>query len=470
MLKFYKTIFLFSSLFFSCNIINFEEVNLSSNLDSNNLYFNSDFIEINFSIKPNYDSIEKLLILKKDDSRIDLTYSWNEKKLLILPKDNWTKNSYYDLSLTGTILTDDNRNYEVKFKRSFYYGNPNDIFSIDTIILPTTNDKENKDIILNFNREINIFEFEKKFTIKPFTQITKEYFNNNMSVKISAQDNWQTNTLFEWELEQFNSVDKVILNKEYNGKFIGIQDLEIPKLIDIKAAKINDIITTQYELSDINDIKINNALAFIFNKEIDLSTFENSFSLEPKTQGHYFKDNNIIFFVPSENFRINTEYLVCIKETTKDLNSLSIYDDIFFTFTPTNDYLKIKNIKINKSENLKLFTSLNTIDKAEQINISSIGKLFVQVNFGKNIKQSCFQTIEKVISLESFFPTTLSYPKLEKVQWDSDSEVILQFSNLQSSEQEECFYKLKVNAIGEEFCSIDDEYLKESQCIVFLTR
>ncbi|MBP5588496.1 MAG: hypothetical protein J6X37_07205, partial [Treponema sp.] len=111
----------------SCSLINFEELDISSNVSENQMYFNENNVRLYFSIEPDKTVLKSLLSLRKNDSVIDSEISWTGSSCSIQPKEGFKKNTAYRVSINGRCRTHDDRYYNIKFERSFIYGSDNDL-------------------------------------------------------------------------------------------------------------------------------------------------------------------------------------------------------------------------------------------------------------------------------------------------------------------------------------------------------
>lgn len=227
------------------------------------------------------------------------------------------------------------------------------------------------------------------------------------------------------------------------------------------------------ETNVLKNIKINNALVFDFNKDVSIESFKTNFSISPKTNGNFYKDNFRIIFIPDENFNIQEKYTIKIDENIKDTNGIKLQKSIEFNFTPENNFLKIEKININGLTNLDFFpetTDFNNLNNIPTINISDLNKSFIKISFSKPIDKSNITNLEKLISIESFFPKNLNYPSLEKISYLNDYEIIFEFSNFSYSDKNDDIYKLTINSSPNNIKSTENEYLEENLCALFISK
>lgn len=479
MLKLYNLILVNLLLFTSCSVVSFEELIIESNLSKNSLYFNNEFFQIKFSIPINENCIEEIISIKENNSTIKYTIEWNGSTLLLKPISEWKQGAYYSVNINGTAKTKDNKNYELSKNFSFYYGQAEEPF---ILLNYTTPNSTSKKLVLNFNKAVNIQSFEEKFSLSPFIRTKKNYTNNNKRIEIIPENDWTVNTVFNFSIKELLSETNDILLTSYTNDFLANIDLNAPKLISIKPAIINNIKSNEYTLLEnnfninektIENISINNSLSFTFNKEMDLNSFETNFSISPKTPGRFYKDKETIIFIPDDYFQIKNEYTIKIDENLCDKNGLKIFSKLQYTFEVENDFLSIEKININDSSDIQFYNKIENFtndENIQKINISDLSKTFIQIYFSKPIDKKNPENIEKLISIESFLPKNLSYPKLERISFPAENQIIFEYSNFDSSSTEDYIYKIKINSSKNIINSTSYEYLKEDQCILFIAK
>ena len=176
--KYFIQLFLYAVLSFSCSIISFEELNISSNVSENQMYFDGSEVKINFSILPDRQTAESIMSVKKNDSVIDAKINWNNKSCIVEPKEGFKRNSTYRISINGKIKTSDNRYYETKFERSFIYGISNDFFLLTSFMEPGDKIQNPDDVLeLIFNRPVDIADFENNIKTRIQRKLATVYGN-----------------------------------------------------------------------------------------------------------------------------------------------------------------------------------------------------------------------------------------------------------------------------------------------------
>lgn len=448
MLRFYKIIILCCIIFTSCNIISFENISISLNISETETYFSQDEIVISFSIMPDIKTTEKLISLKEDSLIQEIVFNWSNNQCKIHPLYGFKKNANYSLQLSGELMVNDGRFFDINLSRVFVYGIKNDQFSLLDYTNPNINESRHE-IVLVFNKPVDISSFEKNFSISPSISITKEYSDDNLQIKIKPEAKWNVNTYYTWNIKNLKSTDNYEIRQEYSDTFIYDKDYLLPRLIS----------------ANINDRKLDDTISFTFNKKININSFENNFSISPYTKGYFTQENETIIFHPLSNFQIQQEYTVCIPSKICDENSIPLYEDIYKTFKVTNNFLQVTSISINESQDFPLDDT-----NIPEITLNNTDTLFIEISFSCPIKKEKLNSAEKAINLESFFPSDVSNPKITQIIWNqTHTKLILEYSNISKAYKKQ-LYKLQINPSKSYFLTENNEYMEKDICIHFLTK
>ena len=516
--KYFIQLFLYAVLSFSCSIISFEELDISSNVSENQMYFDGSEVKINFSILPDRQAAESIMSVKKNDSVIDARIIWNNTSCIIEPKEGFKRNSTYRISINGKIKTSDNRYYETKFERSFIYGISNDFFLLTSFMEPGDKIQNPDDVLeLIFNKPVDIADFENNFSITPFIQVKKTYEDGNTKVVITPQTKWPVNTFFTWTLRDLKSSDGYELAEEKSSTFYPYEDLEQCRLLSVCGAIVSDLIEPQYTLKTqsssiagsnsqpssstagnsqpsaaqqpsakptsalfyIDGLSINDSIAFTFNKEIELSSFKNLFSITPAVKGSFIQDEKTVIFIPDDGFEISADYTILIPKSVKDKNSLPLHDDSIISFTPVNDFLKVTQISLADKTSVDFYSgeinsSYSTAGQSENpneipaIKVSDFDSLFAEISFSTGISPDFITKIEQAVTLEAVFPLFIKTPKLTEIKWnDSHTKATLKYEGFSYSQDQKYIYRLKINSSKSLLKSENGGYMKEDIWTVF---
>lgn len=475
MLKFFNLFFLIP-FFISCSLINFEEIKINDNRNKNEFYFSEKTIDLDFSILPDYNSAEKIILLYKNNEKCKIIFSWNKSKCSIVPEDGWTKSADYNLIVSGELKTYDERFYSINFSDTFRYGNKDDVFCL----MNFENPKERNDALtLTFSKPVNIYNFEHNFSISPSSEYIVTYNFEQTEIQVSPKDKWKINSNYTWKINRFDSENNICLDNNYSASFSTENDFCFPEIQSIASVSFPDSSIDNVKINGINNgddfsnlknIFLNDSLMFILSKECDLSSFENSFSISPSIDGTFTKDKTNIFFIPKEPFSIGQEYKIYISKNYSDLNGIKAKKNTYAAFIPENTFLIPINVTLNSISNFDLYENENSTMQINSVNISKNGKLFVQIDFSKEISHESLSQIEKIISLEPEFPLSIKIPKLTEISWTENKKTVyLTYENLSSSLTENYFYKLTIFSNKDFYAAKNKEYMEKNLWTIFKT-
>lgn len=442
--KFFPLIFLFSSC-----LLSFEQLKVTTNITCND-YFNDEFISVSTSIPLDSNSFSDNLTLKNDGSKEDIICKFEHNKFLIKPKSNWQKGNSYTFQIKGNLKTTDSRVYEVNQLHTFIYGDPHEDFKLLNFTTPKENNTDN--IILKFNKAVDINSFEKNFTISPYLDLIKEYYNNNTEVHIQPKKQWNYNTPYTWKILSLKSYDEYDLIMDYSETF-SIPDNIQPELQFIQTCECINLYEKDFsELHSIIDsnsdvlIKTDSTLCFQFNTEIDLSSFISNFSISPSVSGNYFQENEKVYFIPDKAFQQNTEYLIKLNRNIKAKNSLSLFQSYFSTFTTELEYLSITKICINDTPDISTLCLIENNSPVNEIDFSGTERLFLSIDFDQELSFESISNLNKIVKLENYFPKHISSPHLLSIQNVNNKSFIFEYDNLTASINQDNYYLLTIES------------------------
>lgn len=200
-------------------------------------------------------------------------------------------------------------------------------------------------IIVNFSSEMNNDKTEKIIFLKE---------NSNI-----------INTSFKWNEKCCEIIPESALTKgkQYSFVISGQAVTKDNKHFDIKYERtfiygIKDDLFTLTEYSNPDILNSDQTLSLKFSKQIDISSFENSFTISPniKLKKTYSENLYEIKLTPEQGWPVNTYFIWSIEKLhSKDEYELcKKYSDTFFTF---HDYIQPKLISSNLN-NIKITDNL----------------------------------------------------------------------------------------------------------------
>lgn len=469
---------LFSSL--SCKFINFVDMSVSSTIDENQRFFYGDYICLDFSYTPDYLSVENQINLKKDGNKINIDIEWENRKCRINPSNNWELGKDYQLFIDGDIKTLEAGLQKVYLNRHFIYGKESELFSfLSCSVKEKAMISQKQTIVFEFSKPVNQVSFNEGFLLSPSVDIEKKFEGNK--VYITPISKWPINTYFEWTLESIFSSDAYVLNRSFSGIFCTEEDLELPEIESISRVSIYE---NNYAWLDdnLNNLLIGNGIGFIFSKSMDHISVSNAISFIPNIKGDLVlvpnTDNKKFVFIPSSNYKIDTDYKLTVAKSCKDINSYNLKKDYTTLFHNANEYLKVTNISEEHYESgmpdIEIYNGnstdpINTIKLPSGYNADS--KININITFSKAIAESLRSKAAESVSFSLLFPAKYNSIKVNSVRWNQTGNIVqFSLSNFSVGAADvPIYYQISINGGENGVINSAGEYLEENVCVTFKT-
>ena len=456
-------------LFCSCKFISFEQLEVYCNIPEDISFFDKEYIIIEFSISPEKKSFEKNIQLLQGNTSVNLTFSWEDKKCFIKPEVKWNNGLLYTINFSDSILTNDGRIYDVVLKRIFYYGQESKLLKLENCSIKNNSIvSRDTNLSFEFNNSIDTLSFVSDFSITPSISYDIEFQNDNMTVNIITKNNWETNTIYKWKLENINSQEKYPLIKSYEGIFYAPIDIVQPFVKKIfPVIGMNQSYIWKDDSDIYTDMFTNNCLGFEFSEEIEFETLKNAISFTPSIDGYLIKDDNInnkYIWVVEEYWEQNKEYQLTISKNVEDLNGLNMYEDFICYFTVQATLLKINSINFNSSLTIEDFS-----ETFYTVNDNSNNEIYITIKISNPIDEEYKSTFIDYISLNTFFPSTAMPPTVFSYTWINNTELMLSCKDFTKSTLDNYnYYLLKILGDENNILNSSGIYFEDDICIYFV--
>lgn len=458
--KRFFSLFSFLTIFVSCSFINFEKVSFVYSVAENSQNFESEWFTIKSSYDLQKDSFESIISLQENKNTIDLEYNWIDSSTLqIKPHANWKKGLYYHFELNGTVETVNKGSFSCTEHRHFYYGNSSEEFILSDY---TKTSLTAKDIIkYTFSKPVDQKSFISSFSISPSIDTNISFSEDNLTVSVSPKDKWPVNKQYTWTISSsLQSSDGYYLKEKYSQLISTETDTVNPKLLTVCPVSLTgNVFLEDKSLSTLLDAQ---PIGFIFSKEMNFSSIENSISFSPNIKGDFYEiqgDKTRFIFVPYSKYELQKEYTLTVENKCKDLFDNELFEEKKYFFTSANTYLEVLSIKINGTEVL----SENPITV-----FNTYGEMTVRIQFSKEINDKTLA--ENSITTNYTFPVTASQPTKESVIWSTPSVVEIRYTNISYLPPDDYYYKVEITGTSSGIKSSSDDYMEENVCAYFITK
>lgn len=457
--------------FTSCHFISFENLYVECNISENIEFFNEDYICVDFSIKPDKKSFEDSIQLLQGSSSVICDFSWEENLCKINPRENWTYGLLYSFIVNKALKMDDGRTYNVNIYRSFFYGKSDKYLKLQNCSIANNsviNNSEN--LVFTFNNSVDILSFKDKLNISPSISYKLNFTDNDKIVTIIPTENWKINTYYTWELDAVKSKEQYPLNKKYSGAFYAPADIVQPKLVSVHPVLVDSNSKTWKREKNISDLYVHESLGFIFSEPVNFDTVKNAISFTPSLSGTFIQfdeEGKEFIYCIQKNWNAETEYQLKISTSLQDKNKISLYEEYHEFFTPKIDLTEISSISLN-ANTITDYSEKENICNLPQVQLGA--EITLTINFSKNIDDIYKDTAYKMISINSFFPSSASSPTILHALWLSDSQLEIAYKGFTKSSLNKNYYVLKIAGGNKNILSAEGSFIKEDICVYFIVQ
>lgn len=457
---------------FSCSFMDFSLLEVSCSLSENGGYFNEAELEVIFSLEVESLSLQEILVLQRDGSTVATELRKNGSSVFIKPAEPWQKGATYSLGIQGDVALVAGGSHQVNFYRSFIYGPMSPAFSLETWSQPAENDPF---LEFQFNFPVDSPSFSKNFSLTPSISYSYQLEEEGRRVKIIPEEDWKYNQRYSWSIQGLESQDGFVLDKRYEGDFLGQIDTELPVLERICGVHLVE--GNEYFPKEGDDIRLGDKepLLFQFSKEMDFDSLNSGIRFEPSCTGQLRKgkNNREFLWVPEENWSLEEKYRVVVSSEVQDLSGISLSQQQEAYFTVDNEFLQVLSISLGDGgTEIRDFQSQGALQTALQdavpVSVQSQDSCIgTKITFSKGFDPEGLVQALDSISMEVFFPLTASYPVLEKVRVSGESSLELWWSGFSpSSDEVDNYYQLNIAGGASGPKSTAGNYLKEDVCVI----
>jgi len=468
----------FCALLYSCNIISFEDFEISGNIEGYDQYFSEDYVRLSFSLAPEHHSIENLVNLKRGGQTVDAEKTWNGNELYLKEKYGWEKGQRYELNIKGNVTVNGGGIYPCVFIRYFYYGESGNVLYV-ICSEPADGGVIGADGKINiaFNKEIDYASFMDKFKISPSTSYKLIFQDDKKSLDIINAENWKLNTTYTIEFSGVISNDGYILDMPFSMKFSTTDDNKLPELITVcPVMKDGDSYIFKENQGIEGQLYEDNAIGIVFSKPMNIFSVKSSVSFDPSLKGSVEaasdNDKTRFVFAPYEYYSIGTRYCLSISDSVKDESGFGIKESKSIFFTSINNHLKVNSIGFENADSITDFSVKDKIYERAVTDNSGVKTMEIVFNFSSAIEDTEKNKVLNYVSLAPLFPSSGAYPVLYYAEWDTsnNSELITKWENWTvSNGGVDYYYKLTIKGGKDAIKNGRGEYMEDDICVIIKT-
>lgn len=457
---------------FSCSFIDFSRLEVHCSLPENGGYFNEAELEVIFSLEVESLSLQEIIVLQRNGSTVASELRKKGNSVFIKPAESWQKGATYNLRIQGDVALVAGGSHQVRLYRRFTYGPQTGAFSLVDWKQPTENEPS---LEFQFTFPVDVPSFSKNFSLTPSISYSYQLEDEGRRVKIIPAEEWKYNQRYSWSIQGLESQEGFLLDKKYEGDFLGQIDTELPVLERICGVHLvaeNEYFPKEGEVSNLCDKE---PLLFQFSKDMDFDSVNSGLRFEPSSTGQLRrgKNNREFLWVPEKNWSLEEEYRVVVSAEVQDLSGISLAQQQQAFFTVDNEFLQVLSVSFGDGKTeITDFQSQGALQKTVQDAVpvlvqSQDGTILTKITFSKDFEPEGLVQALDSISMEVFFPLTASYPVLEKVCISGASSLELWWSGFSpSSDEVDNYYRLNIAGGASGPQSAAGNYLKEDVCVI----
>jgi hypothetical protein len=254
---------------------------------------------------------------------------------------------------------------------------------------------------------------------------------------------------------------------EYTGRFRVQADSTAPAVISIVPSIRATLSPTG---NDLDHTGAEDALLFTFSEDVRTDSLSSAFTSTPTIKGTLLRVSSGVFaLIPEARFVMGQHYVLRIAETVEDLsgNKLAIpYERSFTPDIPIQAVLSIKAVYASTEAEWSVF---NTLD-AKPVSIDVTGILHLVIRFAEPFSVESGAKLVSAITLEGFFPGSLSDPPLVSAVWTGGLTLSLVYTGLAKGTPEAGnYYKLTLPGGAVSSDNGSGSFLKEDVWLYFTT-
>jgi len=429
---------------FSCGFLDLRPIGVSTEPVNNNTILpeSRSPVIIKFDTEMIQNETEGILHINSDLGSVKGDKYWKGNHLYFVPTAGWTAGIRYTLNLIGTIRSADGREMRIEHFVSFY--------AINNKTHPSLEKHEPANgASININE--NIFEFhfsqsmdklsvETALTIDGIGNKTFEWSSDEKTVKVISEKTLSPWTVYRWNIrDSAKSKDGVPLPKTYTGYFTTDLNQTLPCILDVYPVINANGCWYPTGAKIENGLRGGQAVAVKFNKPMGENVLR-SLRFEPSLPGRaeYLCDDSIVYIF-SKDPEPELEYTLIVSGETKDSEGLKIGSDYRINFTPDILYLKVLSFTANGIVN----TLENNIVKVKVDPGTGFVNFSIHFSFLFDFEE-LINTPQR-ITINPFFPRSLSSVTLQYLYWTSDDWLLMRWEGLTAGDDETPhYYKLTI--------------------------
>ena len=456
-MKLKNSIFLFFLLIVSCQLINLEQLELTSfPASKDGIISLDDPIWVEFNVPLNRASAENAFHITSYKGNQQGDFSWQENRLTFIPQPQWGAGRRYILSFQGQVESTDGRSFRADLQLPFYASTNN--FPPELIREQSTGDGEiigtADPLNFTFTKAIEQESFAKAFSLSPSTDFDILWINDSQ-VTISPQVQWNNFSNYTWSIKDtLIDTESIAIIQEQNGNFI-VQEDDILPVIDSNfiTAAITDWLTLfpdidEYDIEfsrNLDNIQYKDSIKFRFSEPVVPSSVQEAIKITPSVEHSIQRleddESEFFVFIPTSGFVQGQLYHLLVERDVEDLSGNKMLTDYDWGwFTPAIDEVEVASIEVYSSDGIELtITDFNQVQSLPAYDSFKFAIYFDTSEFFGFQDPEEKAAVTDNISCSQFFPSSASLTTYD-VTWVGDDTLQIGYSGFNISMDGKTYY------------------------------
>ena len=462
------------SLFFSCNVISFDEYEVVCSQSPAERYFDGAHIGFSFNCDVARYYAEQAVTIKSGTHQYEVEYAWNGRSLYVKPSGGWVPGKPYQVSIDGLMHTQNDATFYAYTICTFIYGSEGERFYALTLPEKYIDADVRQKLVFSFNKKLEAARFEKAFSIFPSADYSIALSDDKRTITVSPSPKWKLNTTYVWTVQPFLSSDGAEMQDVLSNTFSTREDAESPALVSL--CPVTDTSPDALWFTDIaldKHISGKQPIGFVFSKPMDFDSVKDAVSISPSLSGYmvpYGDEHTRFLFVPEEYYKVAAEYTLAVSTTAADENGTPLFEKIVKRFYAADAWLSVAGLSLDAD--VVPDWSAPYIEHSLHKDADGNYELTARILFSHEIADGALTAAANAVTASLLFPLTSASPVKTGVFWNEEkTRLTVTWTRFTvSTDDVRSYYRLKIAGGPAGINDGRGSYMEKDLCITVLAK
>ena len=462
------------SLFFSCNVISFDEYEVVCSQSPAEEYFAGEHIGFSFNCDVVRHYAEQAVTIKSGTHQCEAEYMWDGRSLYVKPSGGWIRGKPYQVSIDGLMHTENSAAFHAYTICTFIYGSEGERFYALTLPEKRIGADPRQKLVFAFNKKIEAARFEKAFSIFPSAEYSIALSEDERTITVSPSPKWKLNTTYAWTVQRLSSSDGWEMQDVLSNTFSTREDAENPALVSL--CPVSDTSPDAHWFTDIpldKNISEKQPIGFVFSKPMDFDSVKDAVSISPSLSGYmvpYGDSRTRFLFVPEEYYKVAAEYTLAVSTAAADENGTPLFEKIVKRFYAADAWLSVAGLSLDADDVSDL--SSPCIEHTLHKNSDGNYELTARILFSHAIADGALIAAANAVTASLLFPLTSASPVKTGVFWNEEkTRLTVTWTRFTvSTDDVRSYYRLKIAGGPAGINDGRGSYMEKDLCITVLAK